>query len=160
VTYPFTPVGETLAAHAIPIQLDNSDPANNRLLHDVHHIWTPDVRVLTHNREELYRWDGFLPPAEFVPRMMCGFAMAYLRLKRFDAAEELYERVLREYSTSYAAPEAQYYLGVARYRRDPQSDELLTQWAQLRARYPESEYRVKQSFKDLPEAAKAGSAAH
>jgi hypothetical protein len=26
----------------------------------------------------------------------------------------------------------------------------LTQWANLRARYPVSEYRVKQSFKELP----------
>jgi hypothetical protein len=58
--------------------------------------------------------------------------------------------VLKRFSTTYAAPEAQYYLGVARYRRDPQSDELLTQWANLRSRYPESEYRVKQSFKDFP----------
>jgi hypothetical protein len=39
---------------------------------------------------------------------------------------------------------------VTRYRRDPQSDELLTQWANLRSRYPASEYRVKQSFKELP----------
>jgi len=39
---------------------------------------------------------------------------------------------------------------VTRYRRDPDSDELLNQWANLRSRYPESEYRVKQSFKDFP----------
>jgi TolA-binding protein len=76
--------------------------------------------------------------------------MAHLREKRFDRAEALYVEVLRDYSTSYAAPEAQYYLGVSRYRRDPESDELLTQWANLRSRYPGSEYRVKQSFKELP----------
>lgn len=155
MTYPFTAVQETIAAHAIPVQFDNSNPANNAVLHELHHIWTPDVRIFTHNRDELYRWDGFLPPAEFVPRMLCGFAMAHLRSKRYDRAEALYEQVLREYSTSYAAPEAQYYLGVSRYRRDPESDELLTQWAQLASRYPQSEYRVKQSFKELPKPAVA-----
>jgi hypothetical protein len=154
VTYPHTSVRDALLEYAVPLQLNNQDAANNKYLHQIHHIWTPDIRVLTTNGDELYRFDGFSPPAEFVPRMLCGFAMASLRCKRFDWAEALYERVLREYSTSYAAPEAQYYLGVSRYRRDPESEELLTQWAQLRARYPDSEYRMKQSFKELPEPAK------
>lgn len=150
VTYPHTLVRETLLEYAVPIQLDNSDSANNKRLHELHHIWTPDVRVFNHNGDELYRFDGFLPPAEFVPRMLCGFGMAELRSKRFDRADKLYVRVLRDYSTSYAAPEAQYYLGVTRYRQDHESDELLNQWSQLCRRYPESEYRVKQSFKELP----------
>jgi len=154
VTYPSVSVRDALQEYAVPIKLDNTNAANNALLHKLHHIWTPDFRVLTTNGDELYRFDGFAPPAEFVPRVLCGIALANLRCKRFDRAEAIYERVLREYSTSYAAPEAQYYLGVARYRRDPDSDELLTQWAQLRSRYPTSEYRMKQSFKDLPEPAK------
>jgi TolA-binding protein len=119
-------------------------------LHDIHHIWTPDVRILYHDGFEFYRFDGFLPPDEFAARTLCGFALAYLRLKRFDRAEAVYVDVLKRFSTTYAAPEAQYYLGVSRYRRDPDSDELLTQWANLRSRYPTSEYRVKQSFKDFP----------
>ena len=53
-------------------------------------------------------------------------------------------------STAWAAPEAQYYLGVTRYRRDPEGNELLHQWAMLRAKYPESEFRLKQSFKEMP----------
>lgn len=150
VTYPQTSVIETIAEYTIPVQIDNSKSQNNVFLQRIHHIWTPDVRVLAHDGYELYRWDGFLPPSEYIARLECGIAMAYLRLKRFDEAEKLYLDVLRRFSTSYAAPEAQYYLGVVRYRRDPDSDELLTQWAQLRSRYPMSEYRMKQSFKDLP----------
>jgi tetratricopeptide (TPR) repeat protein len=83
-------------------------------------------------------------------RALCAFGQAYLRLKRFDQAEACYVEVLKLFSATYAAPEAQYYLGVTRYRRDPNSDELLTQWANLRSRYPLSEYRVKQSFKEFP----------
>jgi TolA-binding protein len=116
----------------------------------MHHIWTPDVRILYHDGAELYRFDGFLPPPEFMARALCGFGMAYLRLKRFDQAEACYADVLTRFSTAYAAPEALYYLGVTRYRRDPNGDDLLTQWANLRSRYPLSEYRVKQSFKELP----------
>lgn len=141
---------ETIVAHGVPIQFDNSKSENNRFLHDIHNIWTPDIRILTHDGFEMYRWDGFLPPPEFMARTLCGYAMAQLRSKRFDRAEALYVDVLRRFSTTYAAPEAQYYLGITRYRRDPHSDELLTQWANLRSRYPASEYRVKQSFKELP----------
>ena len=150
MTYPQVPVAEAILAHSIPVQVDNSNPENNRFLHDIHHIWTPDIRILYHDGFELYRWDGFLPPPEFVARTLCGFGFSYLRLKRFDQAEAAYLDVLQRFSTTYAAPEAQYYLGVSRYRRDPDSDELLTQWANLRSRYPSSEYRVKQSFKEFP----------
>jgi tetratricopeptide (TPR) repeat protein len=151
VTYPQPPVKDAIRAHAIPVQLDNSKAENNRVLHSIHHIWTPDIRIVHTDGYELYRWDGFLPPSEYIARLECGFGLAYLRLKRFDQAEQCYLDVLRRFSTSYAAPEAQYYLGVTRYRRDPGSDELLNQWASLRSRYPTSEYRVKQSFKDMPE---------
>ena len=150
MTYPQDLVKKTIAAHAIPVQFDNSKSENQRFLHAIHHIWTPDVRIVHTDGYELYRFEGFLPPFEFAARVQCGFGLAFLRLKRFDDAEKCYLDVLRRFSTSYAAPEAQYYLGVTRYRRDPDSDELLNQWAALRSRYPESEFRVKQSFKDLP----------
>lgn len=151
MTYPQTPVIELIVRFTIPVQFDNSKSENNQRLQRIHHIWTPDVRILDHNGYEMYRWDGFLPPSEYMARFECGVAMAYLRSKRYDEAEKCYVDVLRRFSTSYAAAEAQYYLGVVRYRRDPQSDELLTQWAELRSRYPSSEYRVKQSFKELPQ---------
>ena len=150
MTYPQPPVIDAIVANAIPLQIDNSKTENNVFLHGIHHIWTPDIRILDHHGFELYRWDGFLPPPEFVARTLCGFAMAQLRLKRFDRAEALYADALTRFSTTYAAPEALYYLGVTRYRRDSEGDELLNQWANLRSRYPASEYRVKQSFKELP----------
>ena len=152
MTYPQAAVADAITRYGIPVQFDNSNPQNQKLLHSIHHIWTPDWRVFDYNGSELYRSDGFLPPDEFTPRVLCGYAMAYLRLKRFDDAEKIYVDVLTRFSTSYAAPEALYYLGVTRYRRNPDGDDLLTQWANLRARYPMSEYRVKQSFKELPDA--------
>ena len=122
MTYPQDLVKEAITAYAIPVQIDNSDPKNNIFLHSLHHIWTPDIRIINTDGYEMYRWDGFLPPFEFVARLQCGFGLAFLRLKRFDEVERCYVDVLRRFSTSYAAPEAQYYLGVTRYRRDPDSD--------------------------------------
>jgi hypothetical protein len=153
VTYPQAFVAEIIENYSVPVQVDNSDAANAALLERVHHIWTPDVRILSSDGAELYRWDGFLPPAEFAARALTGFGQAHLRLRNFKAAEALYIDALRRFPTSIAAAEAQYYLGVTRYRADPESNELLHQWSLLRAKYPQSEYRVKQSFKELPEPA-------
>lgn len=150
MTYPQPPVVATVKAHAVPVQFDNTKAENKAVLSRMHHIWTPDLRVLDKDGSELYRWDGFLPPPDFIARALCGFAYAHLRSREFEQAEAIYVDVLTRFSTTYAAPEALYYLGVTRYRRDPESDELLTQWANLRSRYPMSEYRVKQSFKELP----------
>ena len=154
MTYPQPPVIAVVTQYGIPLQIDNSKSENNQLLHRIHHIWTPDIRILGTDGYELYRFDGFMPPPEFMARTLCGYGMAYLRQKRYDEAEAIYMDVLTRFSTSFAAPEAQYYLGVARYRRDPDSDELLTEWDSLRSRYPMSEYRMRQSFKELPKKVK------
>ncbi len=151
MTYPQPPVVQVITENAIPVQYDNSKKENVEVLKRLHHIWTPDVRVLDERGAELYRWDGFLPPPEFIARALCGFGQAHLRRREFEAAEKLYIDVLTRFSTTYAAPEALYYLGVTRYRKNPLGNDLLDQWAHLRERYPMSEYRVKQSFKELPE---------
>lgn len=150
MTYPQPPVQQIINQYAVPVQINNAEQKNDALLEKIHHIWTPDIRVLTDDGTELYRWDGFAPPPEFMARMLCGFGQANLRLRRFKQAEEIYVDVLTRFSTAFAAPEALYYLGVTRYRADPNSNELLTQWHNLTSRYPSSEYRMKQSFKELP----------
>lgn len=151
MTYPQSFVGEIIEREGVPVQVDNSQDANKTLLDAMHHVWTPDMRVLAADGAELYRWDGFLPPAEYAPRALAAFAQANLRTRTYAKAEQLYVELLRRFPTSLAAPEAQYYLGVTRYRADPESNELLHQWSILRSKYPQSEYRVKQSFKELPE---------
>jgi tetratricopeptide (TPR) repeat protein len=149
VTYPQTFVSE-IVNRCVPVQVDNSKPENEPLLEKYHHIWTPDIRILNGDGDVLQEWQGYLPPAEFAARALASLGQAHLRLRNFDAAEACYVETLTRFPTAVAAPEALYYLGVVRYRRDPESNELLHQWAMLRARYPESEFRIKQSFKELP----------
>ncbi len=151
MTYPQTFVADIIERDGVPVQIDNSQDTNTAVLDGIHHIWTPDVRILSADGAELYRWDGFLPPAEFAARAITAFGQAYLRTRNYAGAEKCYVDVLRRFPTSLAAAEAQYYLGVTRYRADPDGNELLHQWSMLRSKYPQSEYRVKQSFKELPE---------
>lgn len=150
VTYPQPPVQQLIEQFTVPVQIDNSQEQNKTLLDRIHHIWTPDVRILADDGFELYRWDGFLPPPEYMARYLTGLGYANLRLRRFKEADRHYVDVLTRFSTAYAAPEAQYYLGVTRYRADPESSEVGVQWHHLTSRYPNSEYRLKQSYKELP----------
>ena len=46
------------------------------------------------------------------------------------------------------APEAQCYLGVARYKASHEGADLAKGWHRLQTRYPESNWRTKQSFNE------------
>ena len=63
-------------------------------------------------------------------------------------AAALYDDVLRRFPTSAVAPEAQYFLAVAKYKASHQADDLRGGWRRLQTRFPDSIWRVKQSFRE------------
>jgi hypothetical protein len=146
VSYPQNFVQDIVSEHCVPVQIDNSLDASKPLLTRFHHVWTPDLRILDQDGAELYRWNGFLPPAEFAGRLLAGLAHARLRLRQFDRAETLYADVLRRFPTAFAAPEAQYFAGVNAYRKTGEAKGLLQGWHELEKRYPGSEWTEKQNF--------------
>ena len=146
MTYPEVPVREAIERLTVPFQLDNTVEANQPVLDRFRHVWTPDLRVLDVDGTELYRWNGYLPPAEFAPQLIAALAHARLRRKEWDAAKALYEEVLRRYPTALVAAEAQYYVGVSAYRSTHNASDLLHGWHELEKSHPESEWTVKQNF--------------
>ena len=146
MTYPEIAVREAIERLTIPLQIDNSVEGNHKVLDRYRHVWTPDLRVLDVDGTELYRWNGYLPPAEFTPRLLAGVAHARLRRKEYDAAKLLYDEILRRFPTALVAAEAQYFLGVSAYRASHSSNELLHAWHDLEKSHPESEWTVKQNF--------------
>ena len=146
VTYPQAEVREILERATIPIQFDNTADAAQPIIKRYHHIWTPDLRILTGDGDELYRWNGYLPPAEFASQLLTGLAQARLRLREFDTAIALYEETLKRFPTAINAPEAQYFLAVANYRKSGEGSDLLKGWHRLEWRYPLTEWTVKQDF--------------
>ncbi|MDE2572107.1 MAG: tetratricopeptide repeat protein, partial [bacterium] len=83
---------------------------------------------------------------EFAARLLAGVAHARLRLRQYAEAIALYEETLRRFPSSAAAPEATYFLGVCEYRADPDGNDLRKQWHRLQSKFPQSEWRIKQSF--------------
>jgi hypothetical protein len=58
----------------------------------------------------------------------------------------IYQDVVRRFPTSRFAAEAQYFLAVATYKASHDGAELVGGWKRLQARYPDSLWRMKQSF--------------
>jgi hypothetical protein len=146
VTYPQTFVQDIIHQYCTPIQINNSLDENKPVVEQFHHIWTPDLRILDASGYELYRWNGYLPPAEFAARLLAGLGHARLRLRQFDAAAALYADVLQRFPTSFAAPEAAYFAATTNYRKSGEGNDLLRGWHELEKTYPMTEWTVKQNF--------------
>jgi len=146
VTYPQTFVQDAINANCIPVQYDNTAPASEAVVTRFHHVWTPDLRVLDADGAELYRWNGYLPPAEFAAQLLTAVAHARLRLHQYDEAAALFRDALRRFPTALCAPEACYFLAVTNYRKSGEGSDLLHGWHELEKTYPTSEWTVKQNF--------------
>ena len=77
--------------------------------------WTPTVLVLAPDGKELRRVEGFLPADELLGQLKMALGYQAVARKRWDQAAEQFASVVREHPDSEAAPEAQYWEGVARY---------------------------------------------
>ena len=105
-----------------------------------------DVTPSADGLDRAARTGGSQRSFEFVPQLLVALGQARLRLHEEARAAALYEEVLSRFPTSAVAPEAQYYLGVARYKASHEGADLAKAWHRLQTRYPESIWRVKQSF--------------
>lgn len=77
--------------------------------------WTPTVLILAADGRELRRIEGFLPADPLLGQVQLGLAFGFVAEKEWAEAEEQFEQVVRDYPDTDAAPEAQYWAGVAKY---------------------------------------------
>ena len=78
--------------------------------------WTPTTLVIDPPGVERHRVEGFLPKADFRSQLELGLAKGAFGRHDFEEAARRFEEVLRKYPQSDAAPEAQYWAGVSRYK--------------------------------------------
>ena len=146
MTYPQPSVATAIADYFVPLQVNTQDANGAAIVERFRQVWTPDLRVLAADGYELYRWNGYLPPFEFLPQLLAARAHALLRSHDEPAAAEAYVDVLRRFPTSAIAPEAQYFQAVALYKHTHEGSDLRGTWQKLQTRYPYSIWRIKQSF--------------
>lgn len=148
VTYPEQVVSGTIGERFVPVQINTQEEWGTPVVERFRQTWTPDLRVLGSDAFEYYGWNGYLPPFEFVPQLLVGQGRALLRMDDLPGAAEVFKEVVRRFPTSAVAAEAQYYYAVSRYKASHEANDLwgAKGWRAIQTRYPESIWRIKQSF--------------
>ena len=111
--------------------------------------WTPTVIILDPNGDEHHRFVGFLPPDDFSGQIVLGKGKAGFNLDQFEQAIQCFQELLVLHPKGDAAPEAQYYLGVSKYKASHDSRELKVSLEILRRDYPGSEWAKKAQVYEL-----------
>jgi hypothetical protein len=78
--------------------------------------WTPTILIVDRDGQERHRIEGFLPADDFLGQLALGAAHAAFAAGNHEGAARLFDRVVSSYPSSDAAPEAQYWEGVSRYK--------------------------------------------
>jgi tetratricopeptide (TPR) repeat protein len=146
VTYPDPAVSSITDEYFAACRVNTKDEASKALIEQCRQVWTPDFRILGPDGFDYEQWNGFLPPGEFAPKLLTGAGNAWLRMKSFERSIVLYEQLLTRYPASDAAPEAAYYLAVARNKVSGDREQLRSGFRRLRDRYPTSIWREKQRY--------------
>ena len=78
--------------------------------------WTPTVLMLDPDGAERHRIEGFLPSEEFLAQITLGLGHLAFHAKQFPDAERRFRDLIKSFPATDAAPEAQYWAGVSRYK--------------------------------------------
>jgi tetratricopeptide (TPR) repeat protein len=125
----------------IPIQIDFNK--NKALVKRYAVKWTPTIIILDSDGDEHHRFVGYLPPEDFIAQIVLGKGKVEFDLDRFEQAMQCFQEILVRYPKADAAPEAQYYLGVAKYKASHDPKELKLGLEVLQRDYPSSEWTKK-----------------
>ncbi len=135
-----------VSEEAIPVQVPTMDEASKPIIERYNQVWTPTLMLLSPGGDVYHEWNGYLPPKPFLAQLFLGLGKAALKEQRFNEAVKHFRSVAARHADDPAAAEALYWAAVAGYKGSGNSEDLMDGWAKLRERYPESEWRTKQSF--------------
>ncbi len=144
VTYPDAAVAGYINKNFIPLQINVQ--TSSEIAGKYRAFWTPTILVLDTNGTEYYRFNGFLPPDEFIPQLEFGLGIMALEKQDYNTAGAQLKSVVEKYPKSNIAPEAQYWLGVSEYKSAHNVEALLNAWRKLKKDYPDSIWAKKVSF--------------
>jgi tetratricopeptide (TPR) repeat protein len=125
----------------IPLQVDFNK--NKALVKRYRIKWTPTIVILDSDGDEHHRLIGYLPAEDFVGQIILGRGKVEFDLDNFEQAIQCFQEILIRYPNTDAAPEAQYFLGVAKYKAIHDPKELKMGLEILQREYPKSEWAKK-----------------
>jgi TolA-binding protein len=107
--------------------------------------WTPTTLIVDGGGQERHRIEGFLPADDFLGQLALGAAKAAFAAGDFAAAERLFDQVVASHPDTDAAPEAQYWAGVSRYKATNDPSALGATFTKFQQRYQGSTWAKKAS---------------
>ncbi len=142
VTYPNKAVIEFINSNMIAVRVRHDQ---RPLAEDFKVKWTPALITLDVDGTERHRTVGFLPPEELIPSLMSGIGKTHLERGEFAKAIPRFEMLVSQYPKSGSAPEAVFFLGVARFQSTQDPKFLKKAYETLAAQYPQSEWTTRAS---------------
>jgi TolA-binding protein len=107
--------------------------------------WTPTIIIDDPEGTERYRFEGYLPPDEFMAQLELGLAKTAFANNDFAKAEGQYRDIVQRFPTSAAAPEALYWAGVSNYKATNDAAALKATAEAFRMQYSDSQWAKKAS---------------
>ena len=143
VTYPNQSVVDYITKNFVPVRYNAQTSTDARSKYRV--LWAPTILVLDSHGTEYYRFNGFLPPDEFIPQLEFGLARMALEKQDIKTAGTQMKMVVEKYPKSDIAPEAQYWVGVIAYQLTHDLNDEINEWKKITERYPNSIWAKKVS---------------
>jgi hypothetical protein len=145
--YPDPEIAKLVTGRFIPVRVHVKNNAADfkRLGQMFDAQWTPTTLIIDPDLTERHRIEGFLPREDFGSQLELGLGKAAFGREDFTAAERIFEEVLRKYPSTDAAPEAQYWAGVSRYKASGDPKALAEITRRFRERYADSTWAKKAS---------------
>ena len=103
-----------------------------------HVDWTPALILADENGNEVERFVGYLPPKEFMAQIILSKGLSVFHLGRFAEAKALFEEIVEEFPDSELIPEAEYFLGAAKFKESGDTYALGEVCHTLMTKYPDS----------------------
>jgi TolA-binding protein len=107
--------------------------------------WTPTTLIVDSAGEERHRIEGFLPADDFLAQLRLGIAKAAFSRGDFPDAERRFDEIGSAHPDTDAAPEAQYWAGVSRYKATSDPAALKATFQKFQQKYRDSTWAKKAS---------------
>ena len=145
--YPDERVARIITENFIPARVHVKDQAAEfqRFGERYNAQWTPTTLFLDPDGIERHRIEGFLPNDDFLGQLMVGLGQLAFRGGDFATAERWFQRVVDTLANTDAAPEAQYWAGVSRYKSSGDGAALGATAKAFSERYQDSPWAKKAS---------------
>lgn len=107
--------------------------------------WTPTILALDADGVEHHRIEGFLPTDDLLAQLMLARARIAFQEKQWAEAERRFREIVEQLPQTDAAPEAQYWAGVAPYKATGDPASLKETARAFTRKYQESAWAKKAS---------------